>query len=113
MHIDYAAIGARIRQNRQRRSMSQERLAELADVESSYISSIEHGHKKPSLETLINVSNAMNLTVNDLLVDVQPADKTAPLRELEFLLDGCDATERNILIQATASLKSILHHARK
>lgn len=112
MYIDYTAIGARIRENRQHRSMSQERLAELANVEPSYISSIEHGHKKPSLETLLKVSNALNLTVNNLLVDVQPVDSSAPVRELELLLDGCDQSERIIIIQAASALKTILHHAR-
>ena len=112
MYIDYAAIGARIKQCRQRKSMSQERLAELADVGASYISSIEHGHKKPSLETLLNVSRAMNITVNDLLTDVQPTDLFAPLRELELLLDECTPKERRILLQTAAALKSILHQTK-
>lgn len=64
MHqIDYVAIGKRIRAERKKQDLTQEQLAELADISESFMGHIERGGRTPSVETLMNISNALNLSI--------------------------------------------------
>ena len=56
MAINYQRIGKKIRELRIKRKLSQETLAELCDLSSSYISYIETGKKRLSFATLEKLS---------------------------------------------------------
>ena len=56
MLIDYIVIGQRIKGIRKQKKYTQEKLAENLDVSTVYISQIENGKTKLSLEMLINIS---------------------------------------------------------
>lgn len=77
--VDYKALGQRIRHQRKLMKMTQEELASVSDVSTSYIGHIERGIKRCSLETLVCISNALDISPNALLQDSLP---TRPL-ELE------------------------------
>lgn len=68
MEINYALIGKRIRETRKQRGLSAEELAEIADLSTVYISYIENAKRKPSLESLIKISNALEITIDELLL---------------------------------------------
>lgn len=55
MNIDYEKIGQRIRGWRIRKKMTQEQMATLIEREPAYISRIENGRQKPSLDTLLRI----------------------------------------------------------
>lgn len=67
--MDYKALGHRIRQQRKLMKMTQEELASVSDVSTSYIGHIERGIKHCSLETLICICNALDIPPNSLLQD--------------------------------------------
>ena len=67
MILDYKAIGARVKNYRKERNMSQEKLAELVDVSVPYMSNIETGKKKMSMKVLVNLSVALDVTPDELL----------------------------------------------
>lgn len=67
--MDYQALGQRIRQQRKLMKMTQEELAAIADVSTSYIGHIERGIKHCSLDTLICICNSLNIPPNSLLQD--------------------------------------------
>lgn len=52
MSIDYKIVGSRIKTKRKERGLTQERLAELLDVSVGYVSQLERGVTKVSLDTL-------------------------------------------------------------
>lgn len=62
-----AQVGFRIRMLREARGLSQERLAELADLHRVYVGQVERGEKCPSLITLDKVAGAMGVSIGDLL----------------------------------------------
>ena len=68
--VDYRKIGERIRMYRIRKGLTQEELSFMIETAPSYISSIESGKKKPSLRKLADMAEAMELTVNDFLYDM-------------------------------------------
>lgn len=67
--MDYQALGKRVRKQRLLSDMTQEDLAEAAGISCSFVGHIERGEKKASLETLIALCNAMQVSPNVLLQD--------------------------------------------
>ena len=67
--MDYTALGRRIKEERQKLNMTQERLAEEVNLSTSYIGQIERGERKLTLDSLINITNCLGVTVDYLLQD--------------------------------------------
>lgn len=65
--LDFAFIGSRIREIRCNKHLTQEYLAETADVNVSHISNIETNKVKISLTLLIRICNALDVTMDYLL----------------------------------------------
>jgi transcriptional regulator with XRE-family HTH domain len=59
-------FGARLRQIRAQRRMTQEQFAETLDISVDFLSLIERGRNAPSFETLDKIAKRLRLTVADL-----------------------------------------------
>lgn len=66
--MDNVIIGQRIKGLRLRRKMSREALAELADISASFLYEIETGKKSFSAYTLKNLSRALNVESDYILL---------------------------------------------
>ena len=62
------SIGARIRYHRTINEISQEELAFRTQMSRVHIGYIERGERAPSLESVINIANALNVSADELLV---------------------------------------------
>ena len=111
MEIDYGEVGRRIRVIREGHNLSQEALAERADLSPAYISHIERTAKKPSLSALIRLAAALDVTLDYLLAGNQPADQTAYMADVQALLDGCSLTERWIVLRVALATREALRQA--
>jgi len=60
-------FGRRLRELRQSRDLTQEALAEAADLSGNYISDLELGLKVPSLTIIVRLSQALDIAASDLL----------------------------------------------
>lgn len=67
--MDYTMLGRRIRRYRIEKHLTQEQLAEMADVSASFLGHIERGTRVASLETLMKLCAVLQVTPNDLLGD--------------------------------------------
>ena len=108
MALDYASIGLRIKHARTQREMTQAQLAELADTSRNHLSLIESGEKGISLELLIAISNALQVSISDLLVDSTDIPSSLDNSELHYLLLDCTAQEEKIITKMAQALKAIL-----
>ena len=97
-HLDYARIGKRISEFRRAKKLSQFQLAELAEVTDSYISHIETGRKKPSLESLVRIASALGITLDRILLGNQVADLKDYLPELRNLMKDCSPYEKAVML---------------
>ncbi len=68
--MDYYAIGQRIRKFRKAQNLSQEALAEQANISTTHISHIETGNTKLSLQVFADLAAALHVSADDLLFDV-------------------------------------------
>ena len=59
------ALALTVREIRQKKGMSQEKLAELIDSHQVYISEIENGKKIPSLSVIYKTAQFFNLSLSD------------------------------------------------
>jgi len=59
-------LGSRIRSHRKRLGLSQEALAERAELDRSYIGGIERGNRNITIVTLCRVARALKIDVSDL-----------------------------------------------
>jgi len=65
--INFEKLGQRIRRVRLEQKLTQDYVAQMADVNVSHISNIENNRVKISLSTLVSVANALGVTVDYLL----------------------------------------------
>ena len=68
--MDQKAIGKRIKSAREKKGLTQEQLAEQVNLSPMHISVIERGNKLPRLETLIKITNVLDVSADTLLQDV-------------------------------------------
>ena len=67
-------VGARIRDFRNERGMSQEELALASEIHPAYLGRLERGEKCPTLDTLYKVSQGLKVPISELL-DVEEGIK--------------------------------------
>ena len=59
-------LGQKIRIERQKRKMSQEKLAELADLNRNFVGMIERGATNLTIKKLENITNVFDMDIKDL-----------------------------------------------
>jgi XRE family transcriptional regulator, regulator of sulfur utilization len=63
-------IGEAVRKYRKRAKLTQERLAEKADLHPVYVGELERGEQTVSVHALMRLSRALNVRVRDLVADL-------------------------------------------
>ncbi|XJZ27514.1 helix-turn-helix domain-containing protein [Bacillota bacterium Lsc_1132] len=65
-------IGERIRNIRKEKGLSQEKLADIANLHTTYIGQLERGEKNATLESIEKVANALEISLEDLFRSIRP-----------------------------------------
>ena len=76
-------------------------------VSNIHISYLEAGTKAPSLELLILIANALDVSADDLLVDNLTHTSSAVGQELHVLLQNCNHDEKEMLIRILVFMKEL------
>jgi transcriptional regulator with XRE-family HTH domain len=97
MLIDYTLLGERIAKARKERNISQARLSEKADMSNNYLSNVENSRSIPSLETLVKLCAALDVTPNDLLLGVSTQSKDYAGSDIFESLSQCTAQEKRYI----------------
>jgi len=97
--VDYVLLGERIKFWRQYRNFTQEKLAEKVELTPGFISLMETGKKRASLETLIRLCKELEITLNDLLVGNQITEPSDYSIEFAELISNLNESERNLIFR--------------
>ena len=108
MAIDFSLIGRRIKYFRAEKNLSQEKLADIVSTTYKHISNIETGVKAPSIEMLVLIANALDVSADDLLTDNLKHSSSPVGTEIHDLLLDCSPDEKAILTRTLKFLKGIL-----
>ena len=96
-----SAIGARVRQERQSRNWTLDRLAELAAVSRRMLINVEQGTVNPSVGTLLRLSDALGIGLPALVEPPMPAPVRVTRRGQAAALWTSDAGGRGLLVAGT------------
>ncbi len=67
MKIDYTNMGKRIKERRKELNLTQEALAEQADISASFMGHIERGSRIASLDTLLSICIALDVSMDYII----------------------------------------------
>ena len=127
--MDKERIGLRIKLERTKQNLTQEQLAELADISSSYLSAIERGKQSISLDYTNRIAEALKIPVNELLthepesrygvaekptgtgkVAISNAERKRKMSELEEMISSRNDREFNLIYDEVALFISKLQY---
>lgn len=108
--IDTLILGARIRQARTERNMSQLDLAEACNISVPYVSDIERGKKCFSVDILLRLAQALQVSADWLLRLDIPQTDYAYHAEAAALLADCSQEEAALLLDLMSSAKQVLRN---
>ena len=95
--MDKALIGLKVKTIREHRKISQAKLAEKVNISDNTLSNIETGKYYPRVETLISLSNALDVSLVFLISDCNCPTKICvdEIRKCLFILD--DAVSKHLM----------------
>lgn len=107
MAINFETVGKRIKEVRKQKGMSQDELAERADLSSQYISQIETGRKKGSLPTYNKLAKALGVSIDELTGSISEGSRV--LSDVDLILQDCSKEERELLVEVLRVVKGVVH----
>ena len=112
MELDYKKLGKRIKEQRLKQHLTQEKLGEIVGVATSNISHIERATTQVSLSSLVKIANALDSSLDRLVCDslYSIADLYIE-QDISNILQGCSLAEKQIIKDIViAAKKSLKEH---
>ena len=106
--MDYYTLGQRIRYYRKKQGLSQEQLAEKVNISTTHMSHIETGNTKLSLQVFADLAEALQVSVDSLLYDVNANSKQQAYQEITDILDQCTPAQAQALKEIISSTWSAI-----
>jgi transcriptional regulator with XRE-family HTH domain len=105
--IDYKLLGERIRKYRLKKGYSQEKLAEIVNISTTFVSRIERGNAKTSLEVLARISMALETTPGYFLSGTLYSTDEYLRNDIFKMLEGCSPYEVKLVSNIIKSIVEI------
>ena len=102
--MDLKAVGQRIKDAREAKNLTQEELAALVNLSSTHVSVIERGLKVTKLDTFVAIANALDVSADELLVDVVAHSVTGVSNRLSDKISSLPMTEQKKIIKVIQAL---------
>ena len=96
--MDYVFLGKRIREERLRLNLTQEKLAEACGISTAYLGQIERGERCITLDKLIPLANCLGTTIDFLLSDYISPQNDTNFNILVQLFQGRSEQEKELAI---------------
>ena len=102
--MDLKAVGQRIKDAREAKNLTQEELAALVNLSSTHVSVIERGLKATKLDTFVAIANALDVSADELLVDVVAHSVTGVSNRLSDKISSLPMKEQKKIIKVIQAL---------
>lgn len=99
MMIDTNVFAERIKKLRHQRNLTQEELAELANLSVVYISNVECGKRVPSLDTMLTLCEALYCTPDELLDGFYPDKQKPTPTQIRSLFERSTPSEKQFMLR--------------
>lgn len=107
MVLDYKLIGIRIKEFRNLRGLTQNQLAELLDISNVYVSRLERGTAKISLEMTYKIAIILDAPIGMLLTGIDQESHDYLDFEINNLLKQCPNDKKNLIYDL---IKTVMAH---
>lgn len=108
MSINYHALGQRIRSIRKKRGYTQQSLSDEIPCSPTFMSYVENGTKRMSLDMFVCVANKLNVSADVLLFDSLENTVSVSNHEFAAVLSDCSEYETRILLDIVRSAKKTM-----
>jgi len=102
-------LGNRIREERLKLNLTQEKLSESVDISNSYMGQIERGERNVTLDTLIRIANRLSVTIDYLLKESINIDDKY-VNQLMQLMDGKTDNQKHMALDVVKIMFSHLEN---
>ena len=92
--MDKVELGIKLREARKKAGLTQEQLAEKADIGVMYLGEIERGIKMPSMKIFIKLVEALDISADYILRNELPSGKQFVLDDITEKLAGLTPKQR-------------------
>lgn len=72
--LNYLQIGQNIKTLRSEAGLTQEKMAEICEISTSFLGHIERGTRKLSLETAVKIADCLQISMDALLIEGKKTD---------------------------------------
>lgn len=103
--IDYRAMGQRIRAKRLEMGLTQEKLAEKAEISTSHIGEIERGTSICSLAVIVNIASVLGLNLDTLIKGINGENAEYAFSEI---LDSVPKDNKKLYIKLCENIADTL-----
>lgn len=97
--VDYKKIGIRIKKARKNKGITQIELCNDLNISLYHFSKIENAHVSASLETLVEIANYLDLTIEYLISGVSKLNPTYFDDELAKIISNCDNNQKKLILE--------------
>ena len=105
--VDYKLIGSRIKKQREKISLTQEVVAEKADITTVYLSKIENGKVHPTLDTLSAICAVINCDLGSLLLNSISESSNYQTEKVVQIFNSCSPSVKPIALSLLEQLSKL------
>ena len=98
-NIDYLQVGQKVKKIRKQHRLTQEKLAELCGISTSYMGYIERGDRSLSLETACKLADVLRVSLDDLIFNGLPTGSGQLFSSVEIILQRHDKQQQERFIR--------------
>lgn len=102
--MDYHLLGKRIREERLKLNLTQEKLSEDIGISTAYLGQIERGERNLTLDKLIKIAERLGVSVDYLLSDMVSVKPDHQIDLILQLLQNKNPTEKELAYQILKTL---------
>ncbi len=97
-------LGARIKELRKMKGLTQDKLFQIIDIEQKHLSRIEVGKNYPSISTLEKIALALNFEIKDFFDFKEQNLKNEIKEKIRFLVDETDSKKLHIVFNVVKAI---------
>ena len=99
--LDYKKIGNKIKEIRQQKNITREKLSEIIGISSMYLGQLERGERRGGINNYIEIANALNLSLDYLFFEelntVEVVDNQI-FKNLKEILNTLDNDKKTLFL---------------
>lgn len=116
--VNTKSLGDKVKRHRLQTGLSQEKFSEQLGFSESFYSRIERGERVVSLDSLIKISNNLNLSLDYLLAESlnHNISETMPSKEVSAMLQGLNPQQTQYILDllrvVTANIDTLVYKSK-